>query len=757
MLRVEFTKFDRKFRKILKPRQSFIKRGPKDMSISEAAAAVAAVTHAMTHQGLGPTQLSFDIAEQMPDGTVQHYLFEDLSIDVKDYVPSFSELVSNDIMQDSAPSDTVMALLNKVEQEGGGTKDVPAAAVDSEPVPEQAPPPEAGMHEPHTTAQEPEEPVIIHQQEEADIVPQSFDEPDDFSFPGIDDETAAESPQNDYSEPEHADVFGGNDLHQGPQVPEPAVAAPVSRVQSLHDYLSGSELGPGDAANYSFQAVAERLGINTKPTTPLEEKKLSWYQLWYEEAELGRVGDTLRQAAKDAELALHDQLQKTYQETTQDPISDLADQAAKPLIEQFDSNQDGEWQAFVADTKRAYERQLATIEEDKQRKIAEATAAAEAEATKLRNESASHTEEQRQTFKTEMAQKKEQYVTEQRRQIIQELTDKRNDSLLSTKSQVILDQQKKLAEETVAQRDKVTPILLAGQRQLKRESLEWEENFKRNARREAQQQRQFELLEKRNEAKMRQADALSQLAAAKVQAAMLRAQPAEAVAAIATTGSGDSNQGNVVPLAEAADGPVDPEREAKDTTATTAAEKEKIIVANKKRWQRIGGGVAAGVLLCSLGFGAGYASKQAPVSTQQDATLSSKTKAPAKTALDPEKVSATVSAAGKKTLQDLLNDKAYLYAAEAYPGKESLTKIENAIYRNGDIPALSSFNTKYPSNLGKLDEAILRGRGDDVVNIYHGLSNEDSSQLDRTQLNAVKLALMERGKMEEAVQIFGKG
>ncbi|HAY52617.1 MAG TPA: hypothetical protein DCY46_01345 [Lactobacillus sp.] len=180
-------------------------------------------------------------------------------------------------------------------------------------------------------------------------------------------------------------------------------------------------------------------------------------------------------------------------------------------------------------------------------------------------------------------------------------------------------------------------------------------------------------------------------------------------------------------------------------------------MANKKRWQRIGGGVAAGVLLCSLGFGAGYASKQARVSTQQNATLSSKTKVPAKTALDSEKVNATVSSAGKKTLQDLLNDKEYLVAAESYPGKESLAKIENAIYRNGDIPALSSFNTKYPSNLGKLDEAILRGRGEDVINIYHGLSNEDSAQLDRTQLNAVKLALMERGKMEEAVQIFGKG
>jgi hypothetical protein len=761
MLRVEFTQFDRKFKKILVPRQSWLKRGPKDMSVKDAANAVAAMTNAMTHQGFGPTKLSFDITEQMDGGAIQRYSFEDLPINVQEYVPTFHELVSNDIMQDAAPSDTAMDLLNKVEQEGGGGTVLETIA-DGDPAPatDQAPPPEAGMHEPHTTAQDRPEPVVIRQQEEADIVPDSFDEPDSFDFPVPGSENAAASPAQPVPAEEHADIFGG--LAQpspsaSPQGPSAAATAPVARVQTLHDYLSGSELDAADAANYSFQAIADRLGINTKPTSPLEEKKLSWYQLWYEEAELGQVGDTLRKAAKDAELALHDQLQKAYQETNKESIGVLADQAVEPLKKKYEDEQDNAWKVYINDGQEAYEREIKIIEKEKQRKIDEATAAAAAEAEKQRNEAARRIEEDRRTHEAELTAKKEQYTAEQRQRLVEELTEKRNDTLLTTKSESLLAQQKQLAEAIVAEREKVAPILLKGQRQLKRESMEWEENFKRDAKREAQQQRQFELMAQRNEAKQQQAEALSKLAEAKVQAAILRAQPAEATAAIAPVGSDGAGQSKVVPLAEAADGPVDPEQAAQDDAAKAAAEKEKIIVANKKRWQKIGGGVAAGVLLCSLGFGAGYASKQTPVSTQQNATLSSKTKVPAKTALDPEKVNATVSSAGKKTLQDLLNDKEYLVAAESYPGKESLAKIENAIYRNGDIPALSSFNTKYPSNLGKLDEAILRGRGDDVVNIYHGLSNEDSAQLDRTQLNAVKLALMERGKMEEAVQIFGKG
>jgi hypothetical protein len=758
MLRVEFTHFDRKFKKYLSPRQSWLKRGPKDMSIREAAEAVTAMTSAMTQQGLGPTHLSFDITEQLDGGAIQRYSFEDLPINVQEYVPSFHELISNDIMQDAAPSDTAMDLLNKVEQEGGGGTSLAAAS--EEPQTEQTPPPpEAGMDEPHTTAAEQSAPVVIRQQEEADIVPESFEEPDDLDdFPGV--STQAPSPAQAAPEEEHADIFGGTSQTGSTaslQAPLTAPTSSVTSVQSLHDYLSGSELDAAEAANYSFQAIAERLGINTKPTTPLEEKKLSWYQLWYEENALGQVGDALRKAAKDAELALHDQLQKTYQETTQESIGALAEKAVAPLKEKKDAEQENAWNVYVNDGEKAFQREKEAIEKEKQRKIAEATAAANAEAEQRRNEAARRIEEDRRAYQAEQMAKKEQYLAEQRQRLIAELTEKRNDALLTTKSEALLAQQKQLAETVVAERDKVAPILLKGQRELKRESMEWEENFKRDARREAQQQRQFELLEQRNEAKRQQAEALSKLAEAKVQAAILRAQPAEAVAAIAPE-AGNGGQSNVVPLTEAADGPVDPvdpEEEAK----AAAAEKEKIIVANKKRWQRIGGGVAAGVLLCSLGFGAGYAMKPTPTVSNQNATLSSKTtkKTTSKASLEPETVKATVSSAGKKTLQDLLNDKAYLDAAEAYPGKESLAKIENAIYRNGDIPALASFNSKYPSNLGKLDEAILRGRGEDVINIYHGLSNEDSAQLDRTQLNAVKLALMERGKMEEAVQIFGKG
>ncbi|MEE6716459.1 hypothetical protein [Schleiferilactobacillus harbinensis] len=752
MLRVEFTHFDRKFKKYLIPhRQSFLKRGPKDMSIKEAAEAVAAMTSAMTHQGLGPTHLSFDITEQLDGGAIQRYSFEDLPINVQEYVPSFHELISNDIMQDAAPSDTAMDLLNKVEQEGGGGTSLATAASEAPQTEQAPPPPEAGMDEPHSTAAEQSAPVVIRQQEEADIVPESFEEPDDLDdFPGL--SSQAPSQPQAAPEEEHADIFGGTSQVRSTanaQPPLTAPSGPATSVQSLHDYLSGSELDAAEAANYSFQAVAERLGINTKPTTPLEEKKLSWYQLWYEENALGQVGDALRKAAKDAELALHDELQKTYQETAQESIGTLAEKAIVPLKEKYESNQDNAWNVYVNDGHKAFEREKAAIEAEKQRKIAEATAAAIAEAERLQNEAAQRVEADRRAHEAELTAKKEQYLAEQRQRLIAELTEKRNDALLTTKSEALLAQQKQLAETVVAERDKVAPILLKGQRELKRESMEWEENFKRDARREAQQQRQFELLEQRNEAKRQQAAALSKLAEAKVQAAILCAQPAEAVAAIAPE-AGHGGQSNVVPLAEAADGPVDP---------VDPEEEDQAAAAEKERWQRIGGGVAAGVLLCSLGFGAGYAMKPTPTVSNQNAALSSKTtkKTTSKAGLEPETVKATVSSAGKKTLQDLLNDKSYLDAAEAYPGKESLAKIENAIYRNGDIPALASFNTKYPSNLGKLDEAILRGQGEDVINIYHGLSNEDSAQLDRTQLNAVKLALMERGNMEEAVQIFGKG
>jgi hypothetical protein len=70
---------------------------------------------------------------------------------------------------------------------------------------------------------------------------------------------------------------------------------------------------------------------------------------------------------------------------------------------------------------------------------------------------------------------------------------------------------------------------------------------------------------------------------------------------------------------------------------------------------------------------------------------------------------------------------------------------------------LQKYNKQHPSKIGTLDAAILAGKSADVVSSYHALSDEQASSLGRTQLNAIKVALIDTGKTDEATQIFGRG
>lgn len=76
----------------------------------------------------------------------------------------------------------------------------------------------------------------------------------------------------------------------------------------------------------------------------------------------------------------------------------------------------------------------------------------------------------------------------------------------------------------------------------------------------------------------------------------------------------------------------------------------------------------------------------------------------------------------KESLTNLLAEENYERAIELYP--KELDKIEMAMYEAGDLKQLKAFNQSHASQLGLLDEAILSGNEEKIVEEYHKLTDK---------------------------------
>ncbi|WP_366533420.1 hypothetical protein ACOJIU_18250 (plasmid) [Carnobacterium maltaromaticum] len=106
----------------------------------------------------------------------------------------------------------------------------------------------------------------------------------------------------------------------------------------------------------------------------------------------------------------------------------------------------------------------------------------------------------------------------------------------------------------------------------------------------------------------------------------------------------------------------------------------------------------------------------------------------------------------KITLEDLLKDKKYLDAAEAYPDK--LDVIENQLFKDKEIGILTAFNVLYKSKNGALNQAILEGDNGKIIQAFE--KNEAKENLSKDQEKSVALAYFATGKTEEGTKLITK-
>ena len=106
----------------------------------------------------------------------------------------------------------------------------------------------------------------------------------------------------------------------------------------------------------------------------------------------------------------------------------------------------------------------------------------------------------------------------------------------------------------------------------------------------------------------------------------------------------------------------------------------------------------------------------------------------------------------KVTLEDLLKDKKYLDAAEAYPDK--LDVIENQLFKDKEIGILTAFNVLYKSKNGALNQAILEGDNAKIIETFE--KNEAKENLSKDQEKSVALAYFATGKTEEGTKLITK-
>lgn len=793
MLRVQFTDYEKQFRKLLKPAKPAgshrWQKAPKTMPVTEAGQDIARLAGVLGENG--STKISFDISETV-DEAVQHYGFEDLTVTPES---SLYKLIADDVMSDGNPTDVAMELLNKVEQEGGQSVRATGETEITEDEPEgadSAPAPEAGMNESTSTSsgsnQASPNSDNKEEQSSAEETGVQFEQAEQDETPiNAGDMEHVQEEQNE----EQNVVEGKTRPEEEGEVPRPLSAASSNssldqaaaaflrkfqaamgsqgegqrptidnQIPGLRQYLVDAKLAADHVDQFSKSALAQRLGVDMTPKDQLAKKRLAWFEEWYAEQGFERLNEQQQHALVEQQRALEEKLRSVYQTINGTAASDEAVGIAQEAINDNENNSTNNFNIFVRDGAAAYKKEEAAIVEEMKQKIAKATAEAKSEAEKKKLAASIRQEQARKEYQNKLDAQQQEFAKKTLADVTAAILLDRNTKLTTTKDEMVSEQQHVLAKELGTAREKHADALLTAQKQLANVTVDFEIALERDNQREIAKRRQFELLKQRNDAKQAQAAAMSQLAAAKVEAATIQAkaqlagQRTQNQSVAALTGR-QVNAGAAVQE--------DGDREsAAEPGGARDKEREGQRVDKKKQLRRIGSGAAIAALLCSLGFGVGYAVK--PVSAPQNSAAyrTSKAKEVGTNAVEGKSAGSsgrvsTVSAAGKKTLQDYLSDKDYLGAATAYPGQEALAKIENAIYRNNDLEGLQKYNKQHPSKIGTLDAAILAGKSADVVSSYHALSDEQASNLDRTQLNAIKVALIDAGKTDEATQIFGRG
>lgn len=148
--------------------------------------------------------------------------------------------------------------------------------------------------------------------------------------------------------------------------------------------------------------------------------------------------------------------------------------------------------------------------------------------------------------------------------------------------------------------------------------------------------------------------------------------------------------------------------------------------------------VATGILaLSSLGLG-GYTvlnnqHNQERIN-QLNQQLINKTNATTYNAKDVKNTSKTNS------LEALLAKKLYVDAYSKYQDEDSLNKIANTMLSNGDLTALKTFNKKFDSTAGQIDQAILEKDNARLKVLNNQLSDKQKDQLTGQQVRALSEA-----------------
>lgn len=107
-------------------------------------------------------------------------------------------------------------------------------------------------------------------------------------------------------------------------------------------------------------------------------------------------------------------------------------------------------------------------------------------------------------------------------------------------------------------------------------------------------------------------------------------------------------------------------------------------------------------------------------------------------------------------LDTLLKEKNYEKAMTLYKDPESLKKIEETLYQNGDLAMLITFNKTNETAFGKIDEAILSKDIDKAMKIYNKMPDDKKEELSSDKKSDLALLLYQKGEKDLANKLLEK-
>lgn len=127
------------------------------------------------------------------------------------------------------------------------------------------------------------------------------------------------------------------------------------------------------------------------------------------------------------------------------------------------------------------------------------------------------------------------------------------------------------------------------------------------------------------------------------------------------------------------------------------------------------------------------------------------------TTLEEEINTPTTPAAKQSTeLDTFLKEKNYEKAMTLYKDSESLEKIEETLYQNGDLAMLITFNKTNETTFGKIDEAILSKDTDKALELYNKMSDDEKEKLSSDRKSDLALLFYQKDEKELANKLLEK-